>query len=436
MYSVERSVRSEGEASVRYVDACEGLSASVAESRFGALYLPPPEAAGGGDVVRNAFDTPVGTQRLREIAKGEITAAVLVSDATRAVPTPAIVPYVMEELKAGGIRPENVTFIVATGVHRPATDEEMRRILGPEWSGRVRIENHDPYDGSALAFLGVTTYGTPVSVNRRAYESDVRIAIGKVEPHEFAGFSGGRKSVLPGIASEKTIKVNHRPEMILHPAAAIGVYDDNPVSRDMIEAAEMLGVDFCVNVLADSGGGIADVVCGDIRESHERAIDVLKKRIAVPFPSRCPVLVTTPGRPLNINLYQSIKCIIAAAPVVADDGVIVAYSECAEGVGSVDMLRPYENARNAGDVIDFLLRNYEIQMDHSLLLSKILQRGVRVVLVAPSVSDATARLMGLIPARSLDDGIRIAADLAGAGSRISFFPCPQRCLPVLSGKDA
>ena len=91
---------------------------------------------------------------------------------------------------------------------------------------------------------------------------------------------------------------------------------------------------------------------------------------------------------------------------------------------------------NAGDVIDFLLRNYEIQMDHSLLLSKILQRGVRVVLVAPSVSDATARLMGLIPARSLDDGIRIAADLAGAGSRISFFPCPQRCLPVLSGKDA
>ena len=436
MYSVERSVRSEGEASVRYVDACEGLSVSVAESRFGALYLPSPEAAVGAGVVRNAFERPVGTPRLREIAKGDITAAVLVSDATRAVPTQAIVPYVMSELQAGGLRPENVTFIVATGVHRPATDEEMQRILGPEWRGRVRIENHDPYAEKRLAFLGATTYGTPVSVNRRAYESDLRIVIGKVEPHEFAGFSGGRKSVLPGIASEKTIRANHRPEMILDPAAAIGVYDDNPVSRDMMEAAEMLGVHFCVNVLADSAGGIADVVCGDIRESHERAIDVLKKRIAVPFPSRCPVLVTTPGRPLNINLYQSIKCIIAAAPVVADDGVIVAYSECAEGVGSVDMLRPYENARNAGDVIDFLLRNYEIQMDHSLLLSKILQRGVRVVLVAPNVGDETVKLMGLIPAGSLDDGIRIAADLAGAGSRVSFFPCPQRCLPVLSGKDA
>ncbi len=436
MYSVERSVRSEGEASVRYVDACEGLSASVDEGRFGALYLPSPEAAVGDDVVRNAFGTPVGTPRLREIAKGEITAAVLVSDATRAVPTQAIVPYVMEELRVGGIRPENVTFIVATGVHRPATDDEMRRILGPEWSGRVRIENHDPYDEKKLAFLGVTRYGTPVSVNRRAYESDLRIVIGKVEPHEFAGFSGGRKSVLPGIASEKTIKANHRPEMILDPAAAIGVYDGNPVSGDMIEAAEMFGVDFCVNVLADSVGGIADVVCGDIRESHERAVEALKKRIAVPFPSRCPVLVTTPGRPLNINLYQSIKCIIASAPIVEDDGVIVAYSECAEGVGSVDMLRPYENARNAGDVIDFLLRNYEIQMDHSLLLSKILQRGVRVVLVAPNVGDETARLMGLIPAGSLDDGIRIAAGLARAGSRISFFPCPQRCLPVLSGGDA
>ena len=159
MYSVERSVRSEGEASVRYVDACEGLSVSVAESRFGALYLPSPEAAVGAGVVRNAFERPVGTPRLREIAKGDITASVLVSDATRAVPTQAIVPYVMSELQAGGLRPENVTFIVATGVHRPATDEEMQRILSGDSDDVTEWVARDSYNYAAAnerIFVDVT----------------------------------------------------------------------------------------------------------------------------------------------------------------------------------------------------------------------------------------------------------------------------------------
>jgi nickel-dependent lactate racemase len=376
----------------------------------------------------------VGSPPLRTVARGKRTAAILVSDATRAVPTGDVVPYLMEELNAGGIAPDDVTFVVATGVHRPATEEEMRRILGEEWRGRVRIENHDPYRDDALVFLGTTTFGTPVSVNRKVAAADLRIAVGKVEPHEFAGFSGGRKSVLPGISSETTIRANHRPEMILDPKATIGVYGDNPVSLDMVEAARLLGVHFCVNVLVTGDGRIADVVCGDIVESHGRAVAALVERIAVPVRSCLPIVVTTPGHPLNINLYQSIKCIIATAPIVEDRGVIVAYSRCPEGVGSTDMLRPYESARTPEDVVDFLLRNYEIQMDHTLLLSKILKRGIRVVLVSPGVERTTVELMGLIFAESLGEGIGIASGLTGDGRPISFFPCPQRCLPVARGK--
>ena len=321
---------------------------------------------------------------------------------------------------------------MATGVHRPATNEEMAAILGPEWIGRVAIENHDPYGERGLVHLGDTSLGTPVWLNRKACSADLRVAIGKVEPHEFAGFSGGRKSVLPGIASERTIRINHRPEMILHPLSAIGVYRENPIGRDMAEAARMLGIHFSVNILVDSAGNVADIVCGELEESHRRAVEILSENIAVSFPSRVKILVTTPGHPLNINLYQSIKCIIAAAPVMEDHGVIVVHSACAEGVGSADMLRPFENAGNLDDVVDFLMKTYEIQMDHSLLLAKILQRGIRIVFSSPCVEDAVFRMLGMIPARSLEDGVRISMELSEPGSRVLFFPCPQRYLPRLT----
>ena len=427
MYTVEES-----HGVFTYFDGQEEVSAAVPAPRFGGLILPRQMPPARAERIQEAFAAPLGTPRLRELASGRRSAVVLVSDATRAVPTSKVVPMVMEELKAGGISPGNVTFIVATGVHRPATNEEMAAILGPEWIGRVAIENHDPYGERGLVHLGDTSLGTPVWLNRKACSADLRVAIGKVEPHEFAGFSGGRKSVLPGIASERTIRINHRPEMILHPLSAIGVYRENPIGRDMAEAARMLGIHFSVNILVDSAGNVADIVCGELEESHRRAVEILSENIAVSFPSRVKILVTTPGHPLNINLYQSIKCIIAAAPVMEDHGVIVVHSACAEGVGSADMLRPFENAGNLDDVVDFLMKTYEIQMDHSLLLAKILQRGIRIVFSSPCVEDAVFRMLGMIPARSLEDGVRISMELSEPGSRVLFFPCPQRYLPRLT----
>lgn len=168
-----------------------------------------------------------------------------------------------------------------------------------------RIDNHDPFDPSKLVDLGKTSLGTPVHVNKTVYEADFRIVVGKVEPHEFAGFSGGRKSVLPGIASETTIKINHRPEMILNPKAMIGEWKDNPVSKDMTEAARMLGVDFCVNILVDSNNRPTCVVCGDLENSHALAIGKVEESMSVPLKKRPRIIVTTPGSPLNINVYQS-----------------------------------------------------------------------------------------------------------------------------------
>lgn len=210
--------------------------------------------------IEKAFAEPVSGKTLHEIVrdKGAKTACVLISDATRGIPTAPMAKVAVDELVKGGIELENITFFVAIGVHRPATEDEMRCALG-ELYGKVTCVNHTPFDKDNLIYLGDSSNGMPVTVNRRAYECDVHVQIGKVEPHEFAGFSGGRKSVLPGISSEETIRINHRPERILDPNAAIGKIDGNPVSDDMIEAAELFGIDFGVNCILNNEMKIAAV---------------------------------------------------------------------------------------------------------------------------------------------------------------------------------
>ena len=216
----------------------------------GMFQTSPLPAIEDESELRRAFEEPVSGLRLRDIVrrKGAGSACVLVSDATRGIPTAPLAAIAVEELTEGGISLDNIHFFVAIGVHRSATEAEMKLFLG-ELYGKVHIENHTPFDADNLISLGLTSGGTPVSVNKRAYNCDVHVQIGKVEPHEFAGFSGGRKSVLPGISSEETIRINHRPEMILNPASAIGALDGNPINADMTEAAELFGIDFGVNCI-------------------------------------------------------------------------------------------------------------------------------------------------------------------------------------------
>ena len=227
-----------------YKDTMLGIELRLPEENCaGMVQTRELPAIDGQGAIEKAFSEPVSGKTLSEIArdKGAKTACILISDATRGIPTAPMAKVAVDELVKGGLELKNITFFVAIGVHRPATEDEMKYALG-ELHGKVECVNHTPFDKDNLIYLGDSTNDTPVTVNRRAYECDIHVQIGKVEPHEFAGFSGGRKSVLPGISSEETIRVNHRPERILDPRAAIGRLDDNPVSDDMIEAAELFGI--------------------------------------------------------------------------------------------------------------------------------------------------------------------------------------------------
>lgn len=378
--------------------------------------------------VRQPIQGPPLSQLARE--RQARSACVLVSDATRAVPTALVAPIVVEELQAGGVPLENITFFVAIGVHREATEEELRRFLGP-LHGRVRIENHTPFDPDNLVVLGETSHHTPVEVNRRAYDCDLHIQIGKVEPHEFAGFSGGRKSVLPGIASQRTIITNHRPEMILDPRSAIGALSGNPVHEDMLEAALMFRIDFGVNFILNNQLEPAALFAGGMEASHQAAVDFVRQYLQVEIPA-ADIILTTPGQPLDIDFYQSVKALIALTECVDERTTIALYCDCAEGVSSPDMLRAFSSSDDLEQVVRFATENYCIQMDHVLLLAKILRRGARLVVSSPHVTAAELSAMFMTPCPDPSQLLAVAAQVSGKPNpSVLFYPCPQTGLPQL-----
>lgn len=429
MYTLER----QGDTCVFTDDELNVSFRAPAKNCIGMFQTTPLPEIKDEAALRQAFEEPVSGRKLRDIVRDRRakSACILVSDATRGIPTAPLAAITVDELLKGGMTLENIHFFVAIGVHRPATEAEMKLFLG-ELYGKVHIENHTPFDKDNLVSLGVTSGGTPVSVNRRAYECDLHIQIGKVEPHEFAGFSGGRKSVLPGIASEETIRINHRPEMILNPASAIGALDCNPVNADMTETAEMFGIDFGVNCILNNEMKISAVFTGGLTECHRRAVDFVRSQLGVSF-EKPDLIVTTPGQPLDIDFYQSVKALIALTEVLDRDVVTLLYCGCPEGVNSPDMLRAFSYSENLDEVVSWTTDNYEIQMDHVLLLSKIFRKGAKVVLCCPNVSDDEARAMFMEPSSSPQSALELACRLCGKEEpKIMFYPRPQTGLPSLS----
>ncbi len=418
---------------LEYQDQNLGMTFPVpAECKADLLFTPDVEAIRSEADVEDAVKHPQYGEPLKKIVeeKQAKTACILVSDATRAVPTARLVKYVIQELAEAGISYENIHAFVAIGVHRDATEKEMQDFLG-EFYGKIQIENHMPYDKEKLVYLGETSRHTPVWVNKKAYECDVHIQIGKVEPHEFAGFSGGRKSVLPGISAEDTIVINHRPEMILQEKATIGVLEGNPVHEDMEEAAEKFRMDFGVNCILNNQLELSAVFAGEMKKSHQAAISWVKESLGVSL-QRPDIIVTTPGNPLDIDFYQTVKALIALTEVVNENTVVILYCGCPEGVNSPDMLRAFQSSRDLEEVVSYTTENYKIQMDHVLLLSKILKKHVKIIVHCPNISDQEITGMFMYPAHTPQEAIEQAIQACGKkDAEILFYPRPQTGLPIV-----
>lgn len=282
-----------------------------------------------------AMDSPIGTAPLTELAKGKKTAAISVCDITRPAPNRRVLPPLLERLATGGISRENVTVLIATGLHRAATEEEIREIVGPELYGQIRVVNHHAKVLSEHRYLGETSTGTPVHIDERFMAADLHITLGFIEPHLMLGFSGGRKLIAPGLAAQETIKVLHSPKFMRDARAVEGSVADNPLHRELLEIARIARHDFLVDVSLTRDRKIARVFAGHPELAHREGMAFVGKTMLEPIEDRADVVITTAaGYPLDLTFYQTIKGITAASHVVKPGGRILVISECPEGAGA------------------------------------------------------------------------------------------------------
>jgi nickel-dependent lactate racemase len=294
--------------------------------------------------VRRAIDAPQGCTPLRRMVRPGQTAAIVVSDVTRPVPNTVLLPPLLETLESGGVHPRDITIVIGTGLHRQSRPDELRRVLGDEILARYRVVDHDARDGSTHERLltmpprrGAPSGGVDVRLNRAYTRADLRILTGFVEPHLFAGYSGGGKAVLPAIAGADAIMANHDAQMIGHPRATWCTTDGNPIFEEMRDVALKSNPSFTLNVTLDERKRITGVFAGELAAAHDAAIAQAARQALRPIPHLFDIVVATNmGYPADLVLYQAVKGMSVAAQACAPGGTILLVAECREGLGGAE----------------------------------------------------------------------------------------------------
>lgn len=403
----------------------------------GTTILEPTFLEGLADqraAVTEAVRKPIGTPPLRAIAREGQTVAISVCDVTRPMPHRTVLPVVLEELSH--LADTQITILVATGTHRASTDTELREMFGSDLVDRYRITNHDAFADETLAYLGEVEPRVPVWLNRTWVESDVRITLGFVEPHFFAGFSGGPKLVAPGLAGFATTMRLHDAEMIGHPDARWGVTAGNPIHDAIRRIARLSSVDFSVDVAINRDRHITEVRAGDLFDVHGAMCDSVKRSAMQAFDEPFDVVVTTnSGYPLDQNLYQTIKGISAAAQVVKDGGAILCASACADGLPDHgeygQILRERDTPAALLDMICAPGHNRHDQWE--VQVQAQIQRRASVFLKTDGLTADQVRQAHLEPIDDVGAAARTHLQRRGPGARLCVLPEGPQTIPYLAG---
>ncbi|MGE5594266.1 MAG: nickel-dependent lactate racemase [Betaproteobacteria bacterium] len=375
---------------------------------------------------------PTGTDSLLHEVKRRHArnVAIIVNDITRPTPYADILPPLLSELREAGIADADVTLVVATGIHRGMTVEEMQLTLGREICDTYRVVNHDCDDRENLVHLGTLSFGTELLVNRIVLQSDFIIATGVISPHYFAGFSGGRKAILPGVSGRATISHNH--SLMVSKAAAVCSLNGNPVHVEMLEAARKAGVHFIVNTVTDGVGKVADVVAGNLEEAWLEGVKICSDFVVAPVAREVDVAIASAGGfPKDINVYQAQKAIDNADRAVRKGGTIVLLAECPEGCGESTFETWMTEAHSLDDIFRRFAAGFELGGHKAYSLARVLQD--KEVILVSSLDDAFARKLFFTPARSLDEALRLVESKHGKEYESIIMPCAGIVVPVPGG---
>ncbi len=310
-----------------------------------------------------ALDHPIHSDPLEKLAAGKRTAAISVCDITRPAPNRVTLPPLLKRLHAAGIPKEGVTILIATGLHRAATQEELDVILGPEIAATYRVVSHDARNFAAHRFVGTTRRGTPVYIDERFVAADLHITLGFIEPHLMLGFSGGRKLIVPGVAAQETIKVIHSPRFMREPLATEGSIEGNPLHAELLEAAAMARHDFILDVTLTPERAISGVFAGNPVKAHAAGVEFMTSTSLTPLDALADAVITSSaGYPLDLTFYQCLKGLTAAQHIVKPGGKMLLLAECAEGIGSPEYARMLKAYRGHAEFLKEI-ENAPVEID-------------------------------------------------------------------------
>ncbi len=395
--------------------------------------IEPKEKPGVADAraeVERALREPIGTKRLNEIAKPGKTAAIVVDDATRATPSHLMIPPLLDELTKAGVKEKDITVIFACGTHRAVRSEEMEKLVGEETLKRVEAVSHDCASEDNV-YLDKTSFGTKVYVNKVFADADVKILTGDVGLHYFAGYGGGRKSVLPGVSGEETIQHNHA--MFLDAKARTGILEGNPVHEDTLEAAKMAKVDFILNIVVNGKQELVRAFAGDLEQAFYEGVKLVDEMYKVSIERRADIVVASPGgHPFDVNLYQAYKAVDNALEAVKRGGAIVLVAECPEGYGDEVFYEWMTRFNSLKKIEKQIKRHFRIGGHKAYYLMKALKMA-RIFLISAMPDYYAVNVFRLKTAKAVNDAMRGAFDIAGKKAKVWAMPYGNLTLPIVKG---
>jgi len=410
-----------------------GLTVDLPEDR--TTVIEPQHVPAVSDAMaalRKAMADPMGRRPLRELVKAGQKIGISVCDITRAQPRQLTLEALFSEMP--GIRRDDVTIFIATGTHRRNNDAEIEKMIGPDFARTCRVVCHDARDSASLVEVGRTSTGVRVLLNRGWVDSDFKITTGFVEPHFFAGFSGGPKMVAPGLAGLDTVMTLHNASRIAHPRATFGVIEGNPIHEDIREISRMTGVDFSVDVTLNRDQKITAAFAGDLFLEHAAACasarDKVMRAVQEPFDV---VLTTNSGYPLDQNLYQAVKGMSAAVKVVKEGGTIICAAECRDGIPNHgaygELLTTRDSARELLDMI--MTPGFSRPDQWQVQIQAQIQLRAKVLVKADGLTDEQLRAAKFDPLADVSLGVKHALQDAGPRARLCVLPQGPQTVPYL-----
>ncbi len=388
-----------------------------------------PPQVGVKNIVREALNNPIGTPRLCEMARPGRRTAIIVSDVTRPCPTKMLLPFVLEELACAGVSHEDIVIVFGLGSHRKHTEQEKESLVGAEIYREFRCIDSDV---SRVVYLGTTRRGTPVEIFDVVAQADMKIIIGNFEFHYFAGYSGGVKGAIPGVASLRTIEANHAH--MVEPTAVAGRYDDNPVRQDIEEAGAILGIDFVLNVVLDADFNIVAAVAGDPVKSHVVGRRILNDLNLVTMQSPADVVVVSAGGyPKDIDLYQAQKALDNARLAVREGGVIVWVAECSDGMGHELFARWMTEGLSPDQLIQRIKEKFVLG-GHKAAAIALAMKKADIYLVS-SFPANKVRSMGFHPYPGAEEALLAALQRLGANASVAVMPHGGSTVPQVVGRE-